>query len=84
MIWYCPKAPAYYNLQSYSFEVEGFRYLRAVQWLNQLRYTWHADQYSRQLLLVVSTDTWQTTKGVRVQRLREGLQNGGHRDPLVR
>ena len=36
------------------------------------------------LLLLVSTDTWQTTKCVRVQRLREGLQNGGHRDPLVR
>ena len=36
------------------------------------------------LLLLVSTDTWQTTKCVRVQRLREGLQNGGHCDPLVR
>jgi len=36
------------------------------------------------LLLLVSTDTWQTTKCARVQRLREGLQNGGHRDPLVR
>ena len=36
------------------------------------------------LLLLVSTDTWQTTKYVWVQRLREGLQNGGHRDPLVR
>jgi hypothetical protein len=36
------------------------------------------------LLLLVLTDTWQTTKCVRVQRLREGLQNGGHRDPLVR
>jgi len=35
-------------------------------------------------LLLVSTDTWQTTKYARVQRLREGLQNGGHRDPLVR
>jgi len=36
------------------------------------------------LLLLVSTDTWQTTKCVQVQWLREGLQNGGHRDPLVR
>ena len=36
------------------------------------------------LLLLVSTDTWQTTKYARVQRLREGLQNGGHCDPLVR
>jgi len=36
------------------------------------------------LLLLVSTDTWQTTKCVRVQWLREGLQKGGHRDPLVR
>jgi len=36
------------------------------------------------LLLLVSSDTWQTTKCVRVQRLREGLQNGGHCDPLVR
>ena len=35
------------------------------------------------LLLLVSTDTWQTAKYARVQRLRDGLQNGGHRDPLV-
>ena len=36
------------------------------------------------LVLLVSTDTWQTTMCVRVQWLREGLQNGGHRDLLVR
>jgi len=62
MNWYCPKAPAYYNLQSCSFEIEGFRYLRAVQWLNQLRYTWHADQYSRQYVYVQEKLTYSTVQ----------------------
>jgi len=35
------------------------------------------------MFLLVSTDTWQTTKCVRVQWLREGSKMD-HRDPLVR